>query len=79
MATATTFLGWYTIINLGIYSLTAIALTLFRSKIKGIHAKLTSVPIEQLDELYFSYLANFKLAIIFLSLSPYLALKIMGG
>ena len=79
VATITTFLGWLTVINIGIYAITAISVILFRAKIKDIHSKLMGVPTENLNELYFNYLGNFKLAIILLSLSPYLALKVIGG
>jgi len=75
----TTFFGWYTVVNIGIYAITAIAVILFRNAVKKIHSKLTGVPVENLDELYFSYLGNFKLAIILFALTPYIALKIMGG
>ena len=75
----TTFLGWCTVVNVGIYAITAIALTLFRNPIKDIHSKLTGVPTSKLDELYFNYLGNFKLAIIILSLTPYIALKVIGN
>ena len=74
----TTFLGWCTVVNIGIYAITAIALTLFRNTIKDIHSKLSGVPTEKLDELYFNYLGNFKLAIIILCLTPYIALKVIG-
>jgi len=67
--------GWCTVINMVIYSLTATALTLLRPTIKNLHSKLTGVSVDRLDELYFNYLGNFKLAIIVFSLSPYLALK----
>ena len=79
IAAITTFLGWCTVVNLGIYAIAAIALTLFRNTIKDIHSKLLGVPTEKLDELYFNYLGHFKLAIIVLSLSPYIALRFMGN
>ena len=75
----TAFLGWCVVVNVGIYAITIIALALFRNTIKDIHSKLMGVPTEKLDELYFDYLGHFKLAIIILSLSPYLALKFMGS
>ena len=75
----TTFLGWCTVVNSGIYAITAIALTLFRNTIKDMQSKLTGVPAEKLDELYFNYLGNFKLAIIIFSLTPYFALKVIGN
>ncbi|PCJ34458.1 MAG: hypothetical protein COA75_13520 [Cellvibrionales bacterium] len=75
----TTFFGWCTVVNLGIYAITALALTLFRNIIKDLHSKLMGVPTDKLDELYFNYLGKFKLAIITLSITPYIALKVMGS
>ena len=79
LTTITAFLGWCTVVNLCIYIITVITVTLFRSSIKEIHSKLMGISVEKLDELYFNYLGHFKLAIIILSLSPYLALKLMGS
>lgn len=71
-------MGWCTAVNLSIYSLAALALMSFREPVKAIHTKLTAVPAAKLDELYFNYLGNFKIAIIFLNITPYAALKLMG-
>ena len=77
--TITTFLGWYTVINLGIYIFTSIMLIMFKDPVKNIHSKLLAVSTEKLDEVYFNYLANYKLAILFLNIAPYFALKIMAS
>ncbi len=74
----TAFFGWSTVVNLGIYSLTALTLMGFKEPVKAIHTRLTAVPAAKLDELYFNYLGNFKIAIIFLNITPYAALKLMG-
>lgn len=73
----TTFLGWCTVVNLGFYLLTAFALMGFREPIKKIHSSVSAVAGEKLDELYFNYLASFKMAIIILNIAPYAALKLM--
>ncbi len=74
----TTFLGWCTVINLGIYLFTALTLMGFREPVKSIHSKLSAVSSEKLDELYFNYLGGFKIAIIILNIAPYAALKLMA-
>jgi len=74
---ATAFLGWCTVVNLGIYLFTALALMGFREPIKKIHSKVSGVPSEKLDELYFNYLGSFKMAIIILNIAPYAALNLM--
>jgi hypothetical protein len=79
ISTITAFLGWCAVINLGIYLFTVIVLTLFKAPVKNLHSKLTGVPLEKLDELYFNYLGHFKLAIILLSITPYIALKVLSN
>ncbi|GHD24908.1 DUF6868 family protein [Halioglobus pacificus] len=75
---ATTFFGWCSVVNVGVYLLTALVLMFFREPVKKLHSKIAAVPSGQLDELYFSYLANFKIAILILNLTPYIALKLMA-
>jgi len=77
--TITTFLGWCTVINLGMYIFTAIMLTILKKPVKNIHSKLSGISVEKLDEVYFNYLGNYKLAIIILNIVPYIALKIMAS
>ena len=74
----TAFIGWCTVVNLGFYSLTALVVLGFREPVKAIHTRLSAVPAAKLDELYFNYLGNFKIAIIILNITPYAALKLMG-
>ena len=78
MTELTAFLGWCTLINIGLYAFTSIVLLGFREPIKKLHASLTGVPIERLNGLYFSYLANYKIALIVFNLVPYLALRMMS-
>ncbi len=72
------FLGWCTVINLAIITVSTIALIIARDMVKKIHSKLFKLSDENLDKAYFRYLANYKIAIIVFSLVPYLALKVMG-
>ncbi len=78
LQTITTFLGWCTLVNLGIYLFSVLALMGFRGPIKKIHSAVSAVPGEKLDEVYFNYLGNFKMAIIVLNIAPYVALKLMA-
>ena len=75
----TTFLGWCTVINLGLYVFSVVMVTIFSAPIKSIHSKLSKIPAEKLDELYFNFLGNYKLAIFITNLVPYLALKVMAS
>jgi len=74
----TTFLGWCTVINMGILAFTAIFLFVFKGFVIDLHSKLTGVSVTKLPALYFSYMANYKIGILIFSFVPYLALKIMS-
>jgi hypothetical protein len=75
--TITTFLGWCTVINIGLLSFYTIWLMAFRNFTKSVHSTLLGVDQDMLDAAYFQYLANYKLAMIIFNLAPYLALRIM--
>lgn len=75
----TEFLGWCTIFNYGVLAFTSVMLvTDAGSWAKGIHSRLFNIPEDKLDPMYFSFLANYKLAVLIFNLAPYLALKIMA-
>ncbi|MEP5569341.1 MAG: DUF6868 family protein [Halioglobus sp.] len=78
VSTITTFIGWCTVLNLGLYLLTALALTVLRGPVQTIHVRFSGLSSEKLNEAYFSYLANYKLALTVLNIVPYLALKLMA-
>lgn len=72
------FFGWCTVINLGIYLLTIGGLTLFRSMVLRINAKMFSISEEEVAIVGFQYVGAYKLAITLLCFVPYVALKIMS-
>ncbi len=73
------FFGWMVVINVALFSATFVAMLVARAPIARLHARLMGLEAGQLPLLYFRYLAHFKLAIIVLSITPYLALRIMLG
>ena len=75
--TLTTFLGWCTVLNLGVLSLAAILLIIMRTPISSIHSKMFGLSQDDLSRAYFQYLAQYKIAIFVLNIVPYLALKAM--
>lgn len=76
--TLVTFLGWCSVINIAVLSVSTILLMFIRTPVARIHGKLFGVEPSQLPPLYMNYLGNYKLAILMLNLVPYIALKIMG-
>ncbi|NND82235.1 MAG: hypothetical protein HKN50_07395, partial [Gammaproteobacteria bacterium] len=73
LSTLTTFFGWCTVINIAFYSFTALMLLVIRGPVIKLHSSLSGVAEERLPEMYFSFLANYKLAFIMFNLIPYLA------
>jgi len=74
----TAFFGWMTVVNLGLY-LSAAFFVLFRREwMMDMHARMLGVARQELPGRYFSYLANYKLMIVALNFTPWLALKIVA-
>ena len=78
-ATLTEFLGWASVINIGVLVFAALAVTLTRGAMISIHGKLFGLGEVDLSRAYFQYMAQYKLGIFIFNLSPYIALKIMGN
>jgi hypothetical protein len=74
----TDFLGWCTVINMGLMLLSLIAVTLFRAPATQLHAKMFGMDETALAAAYFQYLGQYKLLVILFNLVPYLALKMMA-
>ncbi|GAA6203455.1 MULTISPECIES: DUF6868 family protein [Thalassotalea] len=74
----TTFFGWCTVINLGVYLFSAFFIIVFRSFTITLHSKIVGVEASELPNMYFKFLGNYKIAILLINLSPYIALKLMG-
>lgn len=73
----TTFFGWCTLINMSVYTFSALFIIVFKSFTTNLHSKLMGMNPAELPSLYFKYLGNYKIAILLLNFSPYIALKIM--
>jgi hypothetical protein len=78
MHALTVFLGWCSVINIGVLLVSTLALIAIRGPVSSIHSKLFGVSQSDLAPLYMQYLGNYKIAIIILNIVPYLALKIMA-
>lgn len=79
LANLTEFLGWCTLLNYAVLVFSALLLVSgVGNWAKRLHGKLFNLSETELNALYFSYLANYKVAIFVLNLVPYLALKIIA-
>jgi len=71
--------GWCLVINGGILLVTTVSLCLLRGWASSTHAKMFGVDEAWIRQSYFTYLANFKIAVIMLNLAPWIALNLMNG
>jgi hypothetical protein len=71
------FLGWCSVINIGLLIFSGIFVVLFRGPISRIHAKMFDLDESNISRAYFQYLAQYKIAIIVFNIVPYFALRIM--
>ncbi len=71
------FLGWCSVINIGMLLLSSLTTIILRSWIVRIHANLTGVSEAELPRLYLEFLGNYKILILILNIVPYIALRIM--
>jgi hypothetical protein len=72
------FLGWCSVINIGMLLVSTIMLTIMRSWVIKIHASTTGVSEMELPRIYIEFLGNYKILIIILNVVPYIALRIMA-
>jgi hypothetical protein len=74
----TTFFGWTTVINFVLLAVSTISVIAMRESISRMHGKMFGLEPVDLSRAYFQYIAQYKIAIIVLSLTPYVALKLMS-
>jgi len=78
LAQLSEFFGWAALLNIGILSFFSILLITMKSKIASIHSKMFAISEQEISVCYFNYLANYKVLTTVFTITPYLALKIMG-
>ena len=74
----TKFLGWTTVVNVGILLFSTVMLVAMRGTITTIHSRLFGLDEKDLGRAYFQYLGQYKIEIIVLNIAPYIALRIVA-
>jgi hypothetical protein len=74
----TAFFGWTTVINFVLLFVSSIMLITTRRSISRIHGRMFGLESADLSRAYFQYIAQYKIAIIVFSLTPYIAFKLMA-
>ncbi len=78
LETLTTFFGWTTVINFVLLGVSSIMVIAMRGSISRMHGQMFGLEPVDLSRAYFQYIAQYKIAIIVFSLTPYIALKLMA-
>jgi hypothetical protein len=77
LQTWTTFFGWMTVVNIGIYLIIVVAITAMRDFAYRMNARIFGVSEDEVAKLTLRYAANYKLLLTVFCLAPWLALKLM--
>ena len=73
----TAFFGWTTVINFALLAVSTILVVSMRGSIARMHGRMFGLESADLSRAYFQYIAQYKIAIIVFSLTPYIALKLI--
>lgn len=73
------FFGWMTLINLGLFTWTAVMCITARGLIQRMHGKMFGLSEEAINAFLYGYLGFYKIVFIAFNLVPWLALVIMTG
>ncbi|GJL85842.1 MAG: hypothetical protein DHS20C02_16170 [Micavibrio sp.] len=73
----TTFLGWVSVINVGILLFSVLMIMALKGTVARLHAKMFALSEDEVLRAYFDYLGQFKILVIVFNLAPYIALKLM--
>lgn len=71
------FLGWSTVINLGLLIWWAGFIIFAHDWVYRMHGKWFNLSYEQFDTVHYAGIAFYKLSIILFNVAPYLALRII--
>ena len=75
--TLKTFFFWMTVINFLFLTISTFGVVMLTQEMKVFHSKIFHVSSDELSQIYFEYLAWYKLLWLFLNLVPYISLRVM--
>lgn len=78
VAQLTTFFGWMTVINIGIFALSCVLVLALRKLQVTLHTKMFMVSEEVICNDTYAFLGGWKLLIIVFNLVPYLTLVMLA-
>ena len=73
------FFGWASVVGMIIVAFSALMIIILRKPIVFLHQRFIDIPEEKLNELYFKFLASFKIGLYIFFIIPYIALYLMNS
>ena len=70
-----TFLGWCTVLNMAMLTLWFLAIVFARDFVFNMHSWMFEISEESFDEIHYTMMAYYKLAVFLFYLTPYLVLR----
>ena len=74
----TVFLGWASLINIGLLLFSTLMVVLCRDWAVGIHSKMFNLDPAMVPKMYFEYLGQYKVLVLVFNVVPYIALRVIG-
>ncbi len=71
------FLGWCSVMNIGVLIVSSISLIAFRGSLLRVHTGMFNLEEKDLSRAYFQYLGQYKSAVFIFNIVPYFALVLM--
>jgi hypothetical protein len=78
IAQLTVFLGWASLINIGLLLFSTLMVVLCRDWAVGIHSKMFNLDPATVPKMYFEYLGQYKVLVLVFNVVPYIALRVIG-
>jgi len=76
LQTLAAFFAWSTCLHFGLLFLMILLMIGFRKQFSLLHSRMFGLRPEEVNALYFRFLAIYKLGILFFGLVPYLTLRL---
>lgn len=73
------FFNWCVAINVGIFVMSTVSMLFMGGWASKIHAKMFDLDPMWVRQAYFSFLANYKIALLVFVVVPWIALHLMGS
>ena len=70
-------LGWCTLINAAMFAAWSLAFVFAHDLVFKVHARWFKIPEERFDEIHYTMMGYYKLAVILFNLAPYLVLRLV--